>query len=118
MHRLAAAFSPQIRKPIVHNALTEFGANVTGGTSWASSFATQIAAQTDIYWERLAGITGLPTHVIVVNRSRSSVSHGCGDNLLPVHEIYGAGGNVAAHLVSADAQETRYDGRLDIELAE
>lgn len=52
----------------------------------------------------------------MVNRSGSSVSHGFGDNLLPVQEIYGAGGNVAVHLVSAYAQETLYDGRLDIEL--
>lgn len=100
------------------NALSEFGANVTGGTSRASSFASQIALQNDINWERLAGITGLSTHVIMVSRSGSSVSHDFDDHLLPVQEIYGTGDNVAVHLVSAYAQETLYDGRLDIELAE
>ena len=98
------------------NALTEFGANVSGGTNRASSFASQIGLENDINWERLAGVTGLSTHVIMVNRSGSSVSHAFGDNLLPVQEIYGSGGNVAFHLVSAYAQETLYDGRLDIEL--
>ena len=95
------------------NALTEFGANVTGGTHSASSFASQIGFSTDVNWERLAGITGLSTHTIIVNRSGSNVSRSFGDNLLPVQEIYGAGGNVAFHLVSAYAQKTIDGGRLD-----
>ncbi|HTQ34534.1 MAG TPA: carbohydrate porin [Stellaceae bacterium] len=98
------------------NALTEFAGNVTGGTHRASSFASQIGFSTDINWERLAGITGLSTHTVVVNRSGSNVSHSFGDNLLPVQEIYGSGGNVAFHLVSAYAQETLYDGRFDAAL--
>jgi hypothetical protein len=98
------------------NALTEFGANVTGGTQRASSFASQIGLSNDINWERLAGITGLSTHVIIVNRSGSNVSHAFGDNLLPVQEIYGSGGNVAFHLVSAFARETMDDGRFDVAL--
>ena len=96
------------------NALTEFGANVTGGTHSASSFASQIGFSTDVNWERLAGIIGLSTHTIIVNRSGSNVSHAFGDNLLPVQEIYGAGGNVAFHLVSAYGQETLDNGRLDV----
>lgn len=95
------------------NALTEFGANVSGGTHSASSFANQIGFSTDINWERLAGITGLSTHTIIVNRSGSNVSRSFGDNLLPVQEIYGAGGNVAFHLVSVYAQRTIDQGRLD-----
>jgi porin len=98
------------------NALTEFAGNVTGGTHRASSFANQIGFSTDVNWERLAGITGLSTHTIIVNRSGSNVSHSFGDNLLPVQEIYGSGGNVAFHLVSAYAQETLDDGRFDAAL--
>ena len=98
------------------NALTEFAGNVTGGTHLGSSFANQIGFSTDINWERLAGLTGLSTHTIIVNRSGSSLSHSIGDNLLPIQEIYGSGGNVAFHLVSAYAQETLYDGQLDIAL--
>lgn len=98
------------------NALTEFAGNVSGGTHLASSFASQIGFSNDVNWERLAGITGLSTHVIIVNRSGSSVSHSFGDNLVPVQEIYGSGGNVVAHLVSAYAQETLDEGRFDVAL--
>ena len=98
------------------NALTEFAGNVTGGTQHGSTFANQIGFSTDVNWERLAGITGLSTHTIIVNRSGASVSHSFGDNLMPVQEIYGSGGNVAFHLVSAYARETLDNGRFDIEL--
>ena len=98
------------------NALTEFAGNVTGGTQRGSTFASQIGFSTDINWERLAGITGLSTHTIMVNRSGASDSHSFGDNLMPVQEIYGSGGNVAVHLVSAYAQETLYHSQLDVAL--
>jgi porin len=96
------------------DALTEFAGNVSGGTRQGSTFANQIGFQNDINWERLAGITGLSTHVVLVNRSGSSDSHLFGDNLSPVQEIYGSGGNVGVHFVSAYAQETLFDTRLDI----
>ena len=98
------------------NALTEFAGNVSGGIKRSSTFASQIGFGNDINWERLAGLAGLSTHVIIVNRSGSNVSHSFGDNLLPVQEIYGAGGNVALHLVSVYAEETLYGGRLDVAL--
>ncbi len=98
------------------NALTEFTGNVSGGTQRGSTFANQIGLSADINWERLAGITGLSTHTIIVNRSGASDSHNFGDNLLPVQEIYGSGGNVALHLVSAYAQETLANGRFDVAL--
>jgi porin len=81
------------------DALTEFAGNVSGGTRHGATFANQIGFQNDINWERLAGVTGLSTHVIIVNRSGSSASRVFGDNLLAVQEIYGSGGNVVAHLV-------------------
>jgi len=96
------------------DALTEFAGNVTGGVKQGSTFASQVAFGADINWERLAGLTGFSTHVIMVNRSGSSDSALFGDNLLPVQEIYGAGGNVFVHLVSVYGQETLYDQRLDI----
>ena len=95
------------------DALTEFAGNVSGGVKQGATFASQIGFNNDINWERLAGITGLSTHIIIVNRSGSSDSTLFGDNLLPVQEIYGSGGDVILHLVSAYAQETLYDGRLD-----
>jgi porin len=96
------------------DALTEFAGNVSGGTKRGSTFASQIGLQNDINWERLAGLTGLSTHVVLVSRSGSSDSHLFGDNLSPVQEIYGSGGDVAVHFVSAYAQETLFNKQLDI----
>ena len=104
------------------DGITEFAGNVTGGTRRGATFANQVAFEADIDWQRLAGVTGLATHVIAVNRSGSSASRLFGDNFLPVQEIYGAGGNVAMHLVSAYAQWTApgriFDvavGRMNVE---
>jgi porin len=97
-------------------ALTEFAGNVSGGVKQGSTFSSQVNLNADINWERLAGITGLSTHLIIVNRSGSSDSKLFGDNLLPVQEIYGSGGDVALHLVSLYAEETLFNHALDIEL--
>ena len=85
-------------------AIAEFAGN-TGGVQQGATSANQIAFSADIDWQRLAGITGLSTHVIFVNRSGANDSHLFGDNVAPVQEIYGAGGDVAVHLVSAYAEE-------------
>jgi porin len=96
------------------DAVTEFAGNVSGGVKQGSTFANQVGVQADVNWERLAGVTGLSTHVVVVSRSGSSDSALFGDNFSPVQEVYGSGGNVVLHLVSAFAQETLLDGRLDV----
>jgi porin len=96
------------------DALTEFAGNTSGGTRQGATFASQIGFQNDINWERLAGITGLSTHVVMVSRSGSSDSQIFGDNLSPVQEIYGSGGDVAVHFVSAYAQETMFNKQLDV----
>ena len=86
------------------DAVTEFAGNVSGGTRQGATFANQVGFGADVNWERLADITGLSTHLIIVNRSGSNDSRQFGDNLLPVQEIYGSGGDVALHLVSLYAQ--------------
>ena len=96
------------------DALTEFAGNVSGGVKQGATFASQIAFGADVDWQRLAGVPGLSTHLIIVNRSGENDSTLFGDNLLPVQEIYGAGGNVALHLVSIYAQEKLFGGRLDL----
>jgi len=96
------------------DALTEFAGNVSGGMKQGATFANQVAFGADIDWQRLAGVTGFSTHVILVNRSGANDSALFGDNLLPVQEIFGAGGNVAVHLVSVYVQEILFDGRLDL----
>jgi porin len=96
------------------DAVSEFAGNVSGGTRQGATFANQIGVSADVNWEKLAGLTGLSTHVIAVSRSGSSDSALFGDHLLPVQEVYGSGGDVAVHLVSFYAQETLFDRGLDI----
>lgn len=95
------------------SAIAEFAGN-TGGVRQGATSANQIAFSADIDWQRLAGVTGFSTHVILVNRSGANDSHLFGDNVAPVQEIYGAGGDVAVHLVSAYAEEALFDRRLDL----
>ena len=94
-------------------AIAEFAGN-TGGAQQGATSANQIAVSADIDWQRLAGLTGFSTHMILVNRSGANDSHLFGDNVSPVQEIYGAGGDVAVHLVSLYAEESMYAGRLDV----
>jgi porin len=101
---------------ILMDATAEFAGNVSGGTKQGATSANQIGLEVDIDWQRLAGITGLSTHAILVNRSGANDSALFGDHLVPVQEIYGAGGDVAVHFVSAYAQEKLFGGALDIEV--
>ena len=94
-------------------AIAEFAGN-TGGVQQGATSANQIAFSADIDWQRLAGLTGFSTHVIFVSRSGANDSHLFGDNVAPAQEIYGAGGDVAVHLVSAYAEESLFARRLDL----
>ena len=96
------------------DATAEFAGNVSGGVKRGATSANQVGFEADIDWQRLAGVMGLSTHVIIVNRSGANDSALFGDNFLPVQEIYGSGGGVVAHLVSAYAQETLFGRALDI----
>jgi porin len=95
------------------NAVSEFAGNVSGGVRQGATFANQVGLDLDINWERLAGITGFSTHLILVNRSGSSDSSLFGDNLLPVQEVYGSGGDAGVHFVSFYGEETLLNGKFD-----
>lgn len=95
---------------------SEFAGNVTGGVKQGATFASQVGLQADMDWQKLAGITGLSTHLVIVQRSGSSDSQLFGDTLIPVQEIYGSGGDVLAHFVYGYAEQQFLDGRLDFAL--
>ncbi|MBB2200122.1 carbohydrate porin [Gluconacetobacter tumulisoli] len=78
-----------------------------------ASNAGQYSANLNINWEQLAGIRGFSTHVITVGRYGTTANRMFGDWLAHSSEIYGGGGNVAVHLVSAYGEETLLGGRLD-----
>ncbi len=87
---------------------------IISGPRGGSANAGQYGFETDVDWERLAGLTGFETHTVVVGRYGIPASRMFGDNLNPSQEIYGAGGNVAAHLVFAYGEETLANGRVNI----
>ncbi len=87
---------------------------IVKGENKGSTNAGQYGLETDIDWERLAGLTGFSTHTVMVGRYGIPASRMFGDNLDPSQEIYGAGGNVAIHLVYAYGEETVANGRADL----
>lgn len=93
---------------------SETAGNVAGGSRRALDYADQRALEVDIDWQKLAGIEGFSTHMVIVNRAGNNTSAAFGDNLMPVQEIYGAGGDVALHLVYLYGEEALLRGRLDI----
>jgi porin len=93
---------------------SETAGNVSGGTRRALDYADQRALEVDIDWQKLAGLQGFSTHFVVVNRAGNNTSAAFGDNLMPVQEIYGAGGDVAFHFVYLYAEQSLLQGRLDI----
>ena len=109
-------FGPKLRNMgivVELDNVDEFAGNVTG-LHTGSANAGQYGLETDVDWERLAGITGFSTHTVMVGRYGIPDSRSFGDNLDPSQEIYGAGGNVAIHLVYAYGEETVANGRLDV----
>nr|WP_255318301.1 carbohydrate porin [Neoasaia chiangmaiensis] len=92
----------------------EFAGNVTGGKERAYSDAGQVGAELDIDWGMLAGIRNFWTHMLVVNGHGQNVSRNFGDSIAGVQEIYGARGNVVAHLVSMYGEYAFFHNRIDI----
>ena len=99
---------------VLLDVTSEFAGNVKGGVDKVSTFANQVGFEADVNWQKLAGIYGLSTHVVIVNRSGSNASAGFGDLIIPVQEIYGSGGDVLLHLVYAFAEENLLNGRINI----
>ena len=86
---------------------------IISGPRGGSSNAGQYAFEVDTDWEKLADVTGLSTHYLSVGRYGIPISRAFGDQLNPSQEIYGAGGNVANHLVYAYVEETLADRKFD-----
>ncbi len=99
---------------LVVDATSEFAGNVNGGVKQGATFANQVGFEADVDWGKLAGLNGFSTHTVIVNRSGSSDSGLFGDNLEPVQEIYGAGGNTALHFVYAYGEQSLANGGIDL----
>ena len=116
---------PEALIPEVNEALAKYGAAVlldninefdgaVSGAHTGAADAGQYGLEWDQDWDVLAGLHGFQTHAVVVGRYGIPASRIFGDNIEPSQEIYGAGGNVAVHLVFAYAEETLAHGRFNI----
>ena len=88
--------------------------NVTGGVKQGATYAGQVGFEADIDWEKLAGIPGLSTHTVIINREGSNDGALAGDSINQTQEIYGAGGDTVIHFVYTYAEESLLNGRIDI----
>jgi len=96
----------------------EYMGNVTGGRTRDNVLAGQVAAELDVDWQQLAGVKGLWTHLLVVNGHGRSFSHTLGDSVTNPEQIYGARGNVIAHLVSMYADKSFLNDRIILSLGD
>lgn len=99
---------------VIVDVITEFAGNVSGGVKQGATFANQVGFEADLDWAKLAGLDGFSTHTVLVNRSGSSDSGLFGDNLLPVQEIFGSGGDVGVHFVYTYAEQKLLGGAVDV----
>ncbi|CAP55559.1 carbohydrate porin [Gluconacetobacter diazotrophicus] len=90
----------------------EFMGNITGGRTRDHVLAGQVAGEVDIDWRKLAGIPDFWTHMLVVNGHGNNFSHTLGDYVANPEQIYGARGNVVAHLVSLYADKSFLHDRI------
>jgi porin len=117
---------PEALVPQVNDYLHQYGTalllsnvneflGVISGPRKGSTNAGQYGLEWDQDWNTLAGIPGLQTHSVAVGRYGSLAGNIFGDNgLNQSQEIYGAGGNVAIHLVFFYAEETVAHGHVAV----
>lgn len=78
----------------------EGAAVVSGGKRHGVDYAQQLELQVDVDWEKIAGLKGLKTHTIFVNRMGRSAAHDyAGDELFQIESIYGGTHHAPIHLV-------------------
>lgn len=115
--------APEALVPQVNVALAKYGAavllsevdefdGIISGPRKGSANAGQYGLEWDQDWNVALGIKGFETHAVAVGRYGLPTSPIFGDNLNPSQEIYGAGGNVAIHLVFFYGEETAAHGRV------
>lgn len=94
---------------------TETAWNVSGGRRHGADYAHQIGLAANIDWEKLAGLSGLSTHTVFVNRAgRNASADYIGDPVIQAQEIYGAGFDMGVKLVSFYAEQSLWAGRVDL----
>jgi len=89
--------------------------NVSGGMRKGADYAGQTSVSVDADWGLLAGLHGFSTHLFFLNRSGRPVGRDyVGESVFNENNIYGAGGDVIAHLGYAFIEQKLWHDRLDL----
>nr|WP_298796421.1 carbohydrate porin [uncultured Acetobacter sp.] len=89
--------------------------NVSGGMRKGVDYAGQTSVSLDVDWSKSTHLHGFSTHIFLLNRTGRPVGRDyVGDNIFNENEIYGAGGNVIAHLGYAFAEQKLWHDQLDL----
>ena len=112
---------PWLQKHGVYVALALYegiSGNVSGGRKKTYTVAGQVGSTVDIDFRKLFG-TGqwsddLWLHTLIVNGHGTNLSRSFGDNGNQVQQIYGARGNVVAHLVWAYFEKSWFNHKIDL----
>ena len=93
---------------------TESAWNAAGGRRQGADYAHQFALQETTDWGKLAGIAGLQTYVVLINRAgRNASADYVGDTVTQAQEIYGGAFDQAVNLVALYAEESLLGDRIN-----
>jgi porin len=96
------------------NYFAEPAAIVAGGQRQGIDYTSQIGLSVDLDGQKLLGLTGFALHAAIVQlNGRSSSADFLHDDLDAVQQIFGGGGDVAAHLVYLYGEQVLDNGRVD-----
>lgn len=91
--------------------------NVTGGRHQTETNAGQVGVTVDLDWHQILGgdwSKDLWLHTLMVNGHGRNLSGDIGDNVTQAQQIYGARGNVVAHLVWAYGEKAWFNRKVDL----
>ena len=95
---------------------SETAAVASGGAKQGVDYADSLNALADVDLQKLTGTPGLSVHTALVERAGRDASRDfLHDGLDQVQEIYGSGGDAAAHLVYLFAEQKLAGDHLDLE---
>lgn len=99
------------------NWVTETAGVVHGGRRNGADFTQQITFSVDMDWEKIAGLKGFSTHMIVMNRSgRNASADYVGDTQIQAQEVYGGGYSRLFHIYDVYGEQKLWNGRVDIKV--
>jgi porin len=93
----------------------EAAGNVSGGLRQGADYAGQLGLELDLDLNKILGVPGLSFHTDMVQRhGRNHAADYLGDHNFSDTQIFGAGGNVAVHMVYFYLEQKLLDGRIDM----